>query len=81
MSNKLLEEAKRRGMKRDTRPRWNDMTFDQLELAIAYLKGDINQTQFTETLGLTGGNPYGSMGSMLRQAVKKGMIKEIILNR
>jgi hypothetical protein len=73
----LLERAKARGSKvRDTPPR--KVTRDEVELAIAWLKGEVTYCAVVRVMKLTSdSNVYGFIAIGLREAYKQNRVTAI----
>jgi hypothetical protein len=51
-------------------------TNQEIELALAWAKGDINTHQVSRVLNITSSNTYSRMASLLRSAVQQGILVE-----
>lgn len=68
----LLERAK--AQKIEQSRKGQDITDEHIEVAIAWLKDEINPTQIQKAMGRT--NSVSSLGLWVREAYRRGFIEE-----
>ena len=72
----LLQKAKSYTVYRQFDKSVQEKSIDQyINLAIAYLKGDISYSQFGRVIGKRGSNNYNYAWVYIREAYKRGRIK------
>lgn len=74
----LLERAMNRPPKerKQNKERNNEITDEQIELAISWLQNDITYTEVCYALGITnsGSLAYGKLAQYLREGYKRGIV-------
>jgi hypothetical protein len=82
LDEKAKEIERDNRMVRKTNPKkFKNITFEEIEFALRFMRSEISCSQFTVALYGKEQNAYITLGCLLKAACRNGMISEIVLNK